>query len=291
MPHAALVYGKPPNCGECRTMFHECICLGLPSLAGYSLPEALVKARELGFQSVMSLPGGPNAKHSLGPFPTLGYDDPAGRGQLQGLLDGFARVSIHQAWDQDWQGWIDCAKLVGAQVVAVHAGICQGDPSEWLAATARHWRVVGDYAQAHGIRVGIENEGGARDTYLRLIREVDHPAVGATIDLGHCAYFVEVTAQPDLGRRVGLLNQTISDVLTELGDRVVAVHAHNVRVADWRDHRSVVSGAIDMAQAFRGLAQIGFRGSIDIELEEPDMEQACAETGACLDALCRSVLG
>jgi len=271
-------------------MFHESICLGLPSLAGYSLSEALAKARELGFQSVMSLPDGPNAKHSLGPFPTLGYDDPASRGQLQGLLAGFARISIHQAWNQDWQSWIDCAKLVGAEVVTVHAGLCQGDADEWLAATARHWRLVGDYAQAHGIRIGVENEGGPRDIYLRLIREIGHPAVGATIDLGHCAYFGEVTGEPDLAQRVMLLNQMIDDVLGELGDQVLAVHAHNVRVADWRDHRSVASGAIDYPQAFRALARIGFRGCIDIELEEPAMERACAETGACLDALYRSAL-
>ncbi len=54
-------------------MFNEQIALGLPSLAGYELFDALSKARELGFQSLMSLPGGPNTKHFLGEFPTLNF--------------------------------------------------------------------------------------------------------------------------------------------------------------------------------------------------------------------------
>ncbi len=266
-------------------MFHERICLGLPSLAGYGLPDALAKAQELGFQSVMALPSGPNAQHSMGPFPTLGYDDPVMRERLPELLAPFARVSIHQAWNAEWRDWIDCAALVGAGVVTVHAGLCQGDPEAWLESRARHWRQVGDYALERGIRLGVENEGGPRDTYLRLLDRIGHPAVGATVDLGHCAYFAEVMAETDLDRRAVRLNETIRSVLQALGERVVALHVHNVRVADWRDHRSVVDGAIDFPATFRGLAGIGFSGPIDIELEEPEKERACTATGLFLDGL------
>jgi sugar phosphate isomerase/epimerase len=267
-------------------MFHERICLGLPSLAGHSLPEALQKARELGFQSIMALPSGPNAKHSLGPFPTLEYDNAEKRDWLRTALAGFSRISIHQAWNQDWRSWIDCAAWVGAEVVTVHAGLPQGDTDSWLANCVRHWRTVGNYAQEHGIRIGIENEGGPREAYLKLVREIDHPAVGATVDLGHCAYFREVTSEPDPASRAALLNQVIADTLRQLDGQLAALHVHNVRTRDWRDHRSIPHGAIDFPAAFEILAEIGFLGAMDIELEEADMEVSCAETGTYLDALC-----
>jgi sugar phosphate isomerase/epimerase len=269
-------------------MFDERICLGLPSLPGHSLPDALQKARELGFQSIMALPSGPNAKHSLGPFPTLEYDNAEKRDWLKSALAGFSRVSIHQAWNQNWQDWIDCAVWVGAKLVTVHAGLPQGDGHAWLADRARHWRTVGDYAHERGIRIGIENEGGSREAYLQLIREIDHPAVGATVDLGHCAYFDEVVAEPDIPRRVALLNDLIVDLLRELGNETLALHVHNVRAEDWRDHRHAARGAIDISAAFEILAEVGFAGSVDIELEEPDMDRACAETGAFLDDLLRA---
>ena len=71
-----VIYGRGDDQnteGEIGPMIHERIALGMPSLAGYEIFSALEKAKELGFQSIMSLPGGPNTRHSLGEFPTLNF--------------------------------------------------------------------------------------------------------------------------------------------------------------------------------------------------------------------------
>ena len=49
------------------------VAFGLPSLAGHSLNGALSRARDLGFQSAMSLFDGPRTAHSLAAFPTPGF--------------------------------------------------------------------------------------------------------------------------------------------------------------------------------------------------------------------------
>jgi len=160
-------------------MFNEKIALGLPSLAGYSLPRALSKASDLGFQSVMSLPDGPRAQHSLGPFPTLSFYglDEAQKRELADALARFRHVAIHQAWDGQWSRWIDCAACVGAGTATVHSGRRRDGQAgaAFLADRSEQVRRIGDYPGVRGVRIGIENEGGASDEYLALIDAVAHP--------------------------------------------------------------------------------------------------------------------
>ena len=273
-------------------MFDERIALGLPSLAGYDLAGALTKARELGFQSFMSLPGGPRTQHSLGPFPTLGYYG-ATEGQRRELAEALApvkHIAIHQAWDDQWRTWIDCAACVGAEILTVHAGRRregQKQP-EFLAERSAHLQRIGERAADSGVRIGIENEGGTCDDFLALIAATDHPAVGATLDLGHCAYFVSVLAVADDAERVAALNETIRAVVESLGERLFSLHVHDVRLSDWRDHRCVGSGVIDFSALFAELGRVGYAGLFEVELEEPDRASAATRSGEILAGLLAS---
>lgn len=275
-------------------MFDERIAIGLPSLAGYSLPGALSKARDLGFQSVMSLPDGPRAEHSLGAFPTLAFYDltEEQKRETADALAQFEHVAIHQAWDNQWNRWIDCAACVGAKIVTVHSGQpCEGQrSSEFLAERAAQLRRIGDYAGEHGVRIAVENEGGMCDDYLRLIASIAHPFVGATLDLGHCAYFQSVIALNDPAERVVQLNETIRTMVRTLNEKLFSLHAHDVRQSDWRDHRCVGSGVIDFPALFTELQCVGYTGLIEVELEEPDKETAAANTGEYLTTLCQTML-
>jgi len=270
-------------------MFSPRVTLAIASLAGYGLAEALQKAHALGFQAVTLFPGGPRTEHSLGPFPTLDYYGAGEEHKLavKAALEPFRYVSLHQAWDREWRAWIDCARWVGAKLVTVHPGVRKPDETvgEYCDRTSERIRQIADYADEAGVRIGVENEGGARDDYVRLIEAVTRPAAGATIDIGHCGYFQEVRAVADLDERAALLNDTIAALVRDLGARIISLHAHDVRKSDWRDHRTVGSGVIDFEWLFAELEGVGFGGTFEIELEEPDMERAAALSGKRLSAL------
>ncbi len=276
-------------------MFDERVAIGLPSLAGYDLSGALHKARDLGFQSVMSLPGGPAAEHSLGPFPTLAFYDSTEeqKRDITDALASFRHVAIHQAWDDQWARWIDCAAEVGAEVVTVHSGRPrEGERSSGFLADRSEWlRRVGDYAAEAHLRVGVENEGGECDDYLELVESTDHPSVGATLDLGHCAYFHGVRAASDAAERVALINETIRTMVRALDRKLYSLHVHDVRQSDWRDHRCVGTGVIDFPTLFTELRRARYVGLMEIELEEPEKESAAIESGTYLTVLCQTVLG
>lgn len=273
---------------------HERIVLGLPSLAGYCLADALARARELGFQSVMALPNGPRAEHSLGPFPTLGfYGADAGRKrEIAAALAPFQHRALHQAWDNEWERWLDCATTIRAEVLTIHAGRPRDGQSwrQFLAERCALFLRIGDAAAEAGVRIGIENEGGRSDDYLELIVTLAHPAVGATLDIGHCAYFAEVLAAAAPERRAERLNDTIGSLVTRLGHKLCSVHAHDVREPDWRDHRCVGSGVIDFPRLFAELGRLRYAGFFEIELEEPAREEAALATGEHLSRLCQQFL-
>jgi len=270
-------------------MVNERIALGLPSLAGYEPLDALGTASALGFQAVMSLPGGPRTEHSLGAFPTFEWyaADDDRRRTIRDALRGFSHVALHQAWDNRWSAWVDCAAYYGAGTVTVHAGRPTGDETQahFLRRRVAELRRIGDYAGAKGIMVGVENEGGQVEDYLALIEAVAHPVVGATLDVGHCAYFDSVRSIEDVEARVVRLNETLCAIVGALASKLVSLHVHDVRRDDWRDHRQVGSGVVNYPALFAALVRVGYRGLFEIELEEPDRERAAAATGAYLTGL------
>ena len=68
-------------------------------------------------------------------------------------------------------------------------------------------------------------------------------------------------------------------------ERVVHLPLHDVRKADWRDHRALGTGVIELDPLLRTLRAIGYDGLWQFELEEPEQEGALT---ASRDALLRA---
>lgn len=273
--------------------------------AGYEMLDALRKASELGFQSVAVMPQGP-AKHSLGELPTLQFynADDNQRQRIRDAISKFKHVSIHQSWDQQWYKWIDCADFIGAEIVTIHAA--NRKPSETQEQFKERWvkfiRPIADYAQGKGVKIGVENAGGKYGDYVSLLQAMKHPAIGATIDIGHCAYFDEVQSITNMDERVKRLNDTICQLVRELNAQVYHFHIHNVkryeavdfsRIPNPRykpgsliDHRLVSGGGeIDFPRFFAVLKEIHCSGMFELELEEVDKEDSAVRSARYLSEL------
>ena len=279
------------------------------SLAGYSLEDALRTAATLGFQAVELL-AYEGATHSQGDLPGLWFDDldTAGKDNLLRLLEPFPHRSLHAPFADaplltynkrtrenaiaQIQETIDLASFVGASAIATHANRRNNLPLEsFWSELLDVYRRLGDYALAHGggVKLGVEI-GYPEDapTFARLVQEIDHPAVGATIDVGHVRNSVP---KDQWGTTTGIarLNDDLHYLLQTLGDKVIHFHIHDVRRVDFRDHRALgnleENGVVDFPRLIRNLSDTPYDGLWILELEEPDREEALTRSRAYLAAL------
>ena len=151
---------------------------------------------------------------------------------------------------------VDQAARLGAPVVTVWSGNGPEDtPDDVLRS-----RLVGglallcDHAAACGVRIGFEPEPGmwieTAAQYAGIRDALDHPALGLTLDVGHCLATGEGAPE---------------DVLRS--------HAHELLVIQLDDHRPGVhdhlmfgEGAIDFAAVAAAAREIGFDGPLEVEL-------------------------
>jgi fructoselysine 3-epimerase len=152
---------------------------------------------------------------------------------------------------------IDVASALGAPVVQAITGmpIAQDVPS----ATAWKWaqdglRDCAEHAAGTGVSVALEGEENnvvrTSDDIKRMVQDVDHPQLGALLEIGHAA----VMATDDPVRAV-----------EELREHLVYCHAHdNYGTAD--DHNAPGDGIVDWKPIFRALERVGYEGDIALEL-------------------------
>ena len=169
---------------------------------------------------------------------------------------------------------IRAMEFIGGQVVVIHTSRkTQYSVSEFWGELIDTIKELGDYAGEHGVMIGVENVPNTgptdADEFLRLIYQVDHPSVGATIDTGHVLGFVSKSLH---GTSEGehLFAQTLADMADRLASLTLHVHIHDVRRRDWRDHREVGTGIVDYIPFFQQLQKNDFAGALSLELEEPD---------------------
>jgi len=147
------------------------------------------------------------------------------------------------------------------------------------------FRWLGDRAQERGVCVALETGFPAEvEVFIRLVQEIDHPAVGATIDIGHVAWSVPTELRSTPAGAV-LLNANIARVVRELRHKLCHFHIHNVRMHDWRDHRHIAQGVIDVPAVVRVLDEVGYAGMLSFEFEETETVGALAEGKAYLTSL------
>jgi sugar phosphate isomerase/epimerase len=141
-------------------------------------------------------------------------------------------------------------------------------------------RGLGEAAERAGTRIGIENTHfpTTPDEHVELLARVGHPRVGATVDLGHIAFWFkrEGTAGLPGDEARQRYNERLLLLLDRLGDRVFHIHAHDVRAADLRDHRTIGTGIVDLGAVVARLAERGYGGLFELELEEEQPEEAAS---------------
>lgn len=144
------------------------------------------------------------------------------------------------------------------------------------------YRDLGDMAAQHGVRITFETCYPPRsEDFARLAHEINHPAVGVTVDVGHLRHLLPAEL-PDLAQAAAMYNDLIEQHLRLLGDKVFHFHLHDVRIEDLRDHRACGRGIIDYTRLFRVSEEIGFKGFFALEFEESDQVQALQESMATL---------
>ena len=122
------------------------------------------------------------------------------------------------------------------------------------------------------------------------MQEIDHPAVGATIDVGHVRGCVP-RGRWGTPEGIAELNEHITCLLETLGEKVVHFHIHDVRRADFRDHRGLgdtaTNGVIDFPGLVAQVAASNYAGLWILELEDPNPEAALRRSRDFLAATMR----
>lgn len=129
---------------------------------------------------------------------------------------------------------------------------------EWRALVERTRPLV-DAAEANGVRLALETEPGfycgTSAELLRLIEEMDSPALGANMDIGH-AFLVD----PDP-----------LEAIRSLDGRIFHAHVENMR-RGVHDHRLPRDGDMDLAAYLRALDAAGLAGPAAFDLYGYDYE-------------------
>jgi len=262
------------------------------SLADYSLYDAINKLTEMNFKTIEFLAFA-GAKHSIGNlagfwFNELNDDE---RDKLKESVKSFKYICIHAPFTDiplftynpgvqklaiaQIKEAIDATAFLGGSATTIHL-----NPKTFFQ-LHETWdemisvcRGIGDYAVSYGVRIGIETGFPPKvEDYVKLIMDINHDAVGGTIDVGHLTCSVE----PGLRRTaegVKIYNDNLMRCVTELGEKVYHFHVHDVRADDWRDHREVGTGVIDFERLMKLVMKCAYSACMTFEMEEQDKEGA-----------------
>lgn len=151
---------------------------------------------------------------------------------------------------------IDIARDLGSDAVSFWSGILR-EPiahDDALARLAEGCAEVIDHATAQNMPLGFEPEPGmfieSFAQFDELLKQVDAPLFGLTIDIGH-VHCVE--------------EGPIADYLRHWGPRLVNVHIEDMRKGV-HEHLRFGEGEIDFFPVIEALLEIGYAGGVYVEL-------------------------
>ena len=284
------------------------IAVSLKRLSEESLEDAIAWAHAMGFSAITF--DGTASSDPVPPgffWPDLSAEE---RERLLAVRDQFERAVIHAPYVdvpfvsvnpyiereslRQALGSIEAAGALRLEVVTIHAGLpYQSIPAEeFFARLVPILRMLGDAAAVNGTRIGVENwrYPADPDQHAALLQAVDHPAVGATLDLGHIAYWLKRDGFSSLDGPAAIedYNARLLVLIDRLGDQIIHVHAHDVRPVDIDDHRPAGTGIIDFEAVFARLNAIGFDGLVLLEIK-PDGSDCAQAIAASRERLLRAM--
>lgn len=305
----AAALGLPAIAAGCRASARmDRLGASTACVAGVSLLEAIRRIDEVGF-GTLEMIAYTGASHSMGEIPGFDYHaaGESEREQIYAATRSFHHISAHmpfaglhllssdadvrQTGIEQIRRAMDGLAFLEGSLAVVHPGWPEDGRSfrdDW-SLMLETFRSLGDYADDRGLKIGLETmQPNSVSDYTELISDVDHPAVGATIDTGHIRGATDIDL-PTEARSTQEGTERFNDVLNRttrlLGDDVLHVHLTDVRRSDWRDHRTVGSGIIDFARFFDTLQRTGYTGLLVFELEETDQIGALTASKAHVEQI------
>ena len=223
--------------------------------------------QDAGFEAVSfhASPGVPGQWQGVAPA-TVDHDT---RQRLRERLAAFSTCEIHAPFSamltrQDPNAAVEklapvvaFAGDVGASVVTVHAKVLnppEHDNALWQGALARLDAMAGEA----GVVIGMETLQESLFGSIEWVKAPRRTNIAVTLDVGHL-YLDDPPAYQSCG--------TVGGMIRSLGDLMVHMHVHDYDGTF--DHIEVGTGRIDFDSMLRGMADVGYRGFICLELN-PD---------------------
>ena len=281
------------------------------AIQGYGLMQAIDTLRELGFTTIEIHPMGvPEPR--VQKFPGFEFDklDQAKRKEIKKALGGFQSVTTHLPYTgldytsasrevressiRTVETAMEATAFFGATVAVLHPQpLPEGTlDATWLRYLDR-FRRWGDRARKLGFRIALETgyPRSVRD-FVRLVKEIDHDSVGATIDVGHQSRYAELVARvkpEDRATPVGIeaYNETTFAIVEGLDTKVFHFHVHDIDPATWKEHQPLGTGFVDYPKLFQILRRIRYQGMLIREICGPgtEMKGLLADNKRQLEAL------
>ncbi len=278
---AAAAIGKPLRAAQ----------LGAnTAIAGFSFTQAVRLLRQIGFP-VMEIQAMGVPRATPGKFPGFRFAElrDAEKREMKAALQGVAHITSHLPYSgleyfakdtevaaaavRTVDEAIDGSAYFGAELAVLHPKPGKGftEEEEWprMVEQIRKW---GDRARRHGMRIALETGYPLSVAgFVRLVREVNHPAVGATIDVGHQGKYKELLAKvpPDKqGTPEGIraYNDTTLSIVEALGPKVFHFHIHDIEPDTWKEHKPLGTGFVDYDRLFALLDRLDYRGFLIFEI-------------------------
>ncbi len=268
------------------------LCFNTASLPGFDLDEALGAGFDLGFRcaELLAFDG---YRHTAGDLAGRFFDclSPEEMERLAASVEPFEHVAVHAPfWDvmpfspnptvreaarEQLRRTLTVAGAIGAETVTTHVIPRMGHVlEEFRPEVLSFYRELGEVAADAGVTVTIETGYPMEiEVFAGLVGEIDHPAVGANVDVGHLRGLLS-EAQRAPEAIASAYNELLARHVRSLGDRIYHVHLHDVQAEGVRDHREAGTGIIDYAAFFRLLMARDYAGLVSFELEEAQAQAA-----------------
>lgn len=276
------------------------------SLPNRPLAEAARIGRELDFAGIELLAFA-DYRHSQGDLAGAYFDrlTAAERALLDEVAASFQHMSVHAPfWEiaafspnpgireesrRQLMAAVQVGASLGASTITTHVTPRPGyELAEYHGDVVAFYRELGTVAEDHAVTVTIET-GFPRgiEEFAALIHDIDRPAVGANIDVGHLRGLLTPEQQRSL-EAPALYADLLMRHVESLGAKILHLHVHDIHASDFRDHREFGSGILDLTPVFRRLLAIDYAGLANFELEEPDAVEALARSRERLAAVIRA---
>jgi L-ribulose-5-phosphate 3-epimerase len=157
----------------------------------------------------------------------------------------------------------DFAKMLGVDKIQTHCGFMPENPREPLyEETVKAIRELTLHCAGNGQSFLMETGQETPTTMLRVIKDVNHPALGVGLDTANLILY-------------GKANPV--DAIKMLGPYVRAMHAKDgkwpTNPLELGQEVVIGQGEVDFAGVFRGLRAAGYKGAVSIERETSGAQQ------------------